>query len=207
MPLPKVIKKPKQERSRLTREAIIRATLDILEETGIEKISTNMIASKAGINISSLYKYFTDKYEILNELALAFSQKQADLICNYLSDTPIDTPLDKVCHEMVDTIVDGTKNDRALVQLQRALIIYPNLHASYQGTNIEIGEAMKPFLKAWNIHLSKKELATAMLCMGEMFGALQDLALSRSSTYDRDVINELKRLVTFYYQGRIESSL
>ena len=93
MTLPNEIREPKQLRARQTREAVLSATLDILEEQGIEKISTNLIAKTAGINIATLYKYFNDKYEILNELALSFSQKQSDLICNYLRDTPSDTPI------------------------------------------------------------------------------------------------------------------
>lgn len=206
MKLPNEIQEPKQLRAQQTREAILSATLDILEEQGIEKISTNLIAKTAGINIATLYKYFNDKYEILNELALSFSQKQSDLICNYLRDTPSDTPIKTVCYGMVDAIVEGTKKDRALVQLQRALMIYPDLHSAYQYTNVEIGKAMKPFLSAWKIRLKPSELETAMMCIGETFGVLQDLALSKSSRYDEKVINELKRIVTAYYESHAKTS-
>ena len=41
-----------------------------------------------------------------------------------------------------------------------------------------------------------------MICLGEAFGALQDLALSRNSNYDPGVIKELKLLLTAYYQVR-----
>ena len=193
---------PKQERSKQTRASILVATLDLLETIGIEKISTNQIASTAGINISTLYKHFSDKYQILSELALGFSEKQSELICTYLMNTPTTTPIKEVCDGMIDALVEGTKNDRALVQLQRALIVFPELHNIYRSSNIEIGAAMNPFLLTWGIKLNSKQLNLAMTCVGEAFGALQDLALSDSSTYDNQVIDELKMLLTGYYERR-----
>ena len=65
---------------------------------------------------------------------------------------------------------------------------------------------MKPFLSAWKIRLKPSELETAMMCIGETFGVLQDLALSKSARYDEKVINELKRIVTAYYESHAKTS-
>jgi len=86
--------------------------------------------------------------------------------------------------------------------LQRSLIIFPELLDAYRETNRDIGNAMRPFLEAWGIILSDKELILSMICLGEAFSALQDLALSRNSNYDPGVIKELKLLLTSYYQVR-----
>ena len=85
-------------------------------------------------------------------------------------------------------------------------MIHPDLHSAYQYTNVEIGKAMEPFLSAWKIRLKPSGLETAMMCLGEMFGVLKDLALSKSSAYDKNVINELKRIVTAYYESRARNS-
>jgi len=198
--------KPKQERSRQARESILLATLELLEVSGLEKISTNQIAKAAEVNIATLYKHFSDKYQILSELARNFSKKQSDLICTYLVNTPTSSSIKIVCDGLVDALTEGTKDDRALVQLQRALIVFPELHEIYRRSNIEIGVAMKPFLCAWGINLNPQQLNVSMTCIGEAFGALQDLALSDSSTYNDEVINELKLLLTGYYQSRSKPS-
>ena len=200
MQKPETTREPTQERSRKTRAAILEAALEILETTGFEKLSTNQIAKVAGINIATLYRYFSDKYEILSELAIGFSEKQSDLICSYLKSASIEASIEEICNGMVDALVDGTKNDRALVQLQRALTVYPELQKIYRGSNREIGVAMRPFLREWGIEMNDRQRNLAMTCLGEAFGALQDLALSNSSTYNSEVIEELKTLLAGYYE-------
>ena len=192
---------PKQKRARETRQKILDATLELLEEAGIEKVSTNAIARRAGVNIASLYKYFPDKYEILKILALQFGQKQSQLICDYLARADPGTDLETVCHGIVDVMIDGTRGDLALVQLQRSLIVIPELLDAYRMTNLDIAEAMKPFFASWGIALTKEQLALSMTCIGEASSALQDLALSRNPQYDEAVIRELKLLITSYYRA------
>lgn len=61
-------KKPRQERSRATVEALLEATAGILVRHGYAKLTTNRIAERAGVNIASLYQYFPRKEAIVAEL-------------------------------------------------------------------------------------------------------------------------------------------
>ena len=61
-------KRPRQERSRFTVEAILEAAADILVRDGYEKLTTNRIADRAGVNVASLYQYFPGKEAIVAEL-------------------------------------------------------------------------------------------------------------------------------------------
>lgn len=63
---PKVV--PLQDRARATYEQIIQATGELLPEIGIERLSTNMIAERAGLTPPALYRYFPNKYAILSEM-------------------------------------------------------------------------------------------------------------------------------------------
>ena len=200
------IVQPQQRRARQTRQKILDATLELLEESGIEKISTNLIASRAGVNIASLYKYFPDKHAILHELAQSFGQQQSDLICAYLASIDIESSIESVCGGLVDAVIEGTRGGKALVQLQRSLIASPELLEAYRATNHEIGQALKPFLRHWGIEIDGKAFELAMLCIGETFSALQDLALSRDANYDQAVVEELKLLLTAYYELRARQS-
>ncbi|HWP45377.1 MAG TPA: TetR/AcrR family transcriptional regulator [Blastocatellia bacterium] len=56
---------PKQERSKQTREKIIRAAIELFQELGYEKTTSNEIASAAGVSVGSFYVYFTDKRQLL----------------------------------------------------------------------------------------------------------------------------------------------
>lgn len=61
-------KRPRQDRSRFTVDAILEAAADILVRGGYEQLTTNRIADRAGVNIASLYQYFPGKDAIVAEL-------------------------------------------------------------------------------------------------------------------------------------------
>ncbi|MFZ5735105.1 MAG: TetR family transcriptional regulator [Pseudomonadota bacterium] len=61
-------KRPSQQRSRERVDLILRAAGELLVESGLESLSTNAIAARAGIPIGSLYQFFGDKDEIISEL-------------------------------------------------------------------------------------------------------------------------------------------
>jgi AcrR family transcriptional regulator len=59
---------PRQARARVTVEAILQAAAYILVREGWDRLTTNRIAERAGVNIASLYQYFPGKEAIVIEL-------------------------------------------------------------------------------------------------------------------------------------------
>jgi AcrR family transcriptional regulator len=62
-------KQPRQERARLTVEAILEAAAQVFEQHGYAAGTTNRIAKRAGVSIGSLYEYFPGKDAIVMELS------------------------------------------------------------------------------------------------------------------------------------------
>ena len=63
-------RKPRQQRSRATVDAIIEAGFICVAELGITGTTTRHIAERAGISVGSLYEYFSNKqaiYEAMNQ--------------------------------------------------------------------------------------------------------------------------------------------
>ena len=60
--------KPKQGRSQQTYEHLLDIAGALLAEEGIDRISTNRICARAGLAPSALYRYFRDKYAVLEAL-------------------------------------------------------------------------------------------------------------------------------------------
>jgi AcrR family transcriptional regulator len=61
-------KRPEQDRSRATVDAIIAAAAHVLVRAGYAAFTTNRVAEKAGVSIGSLYQYFPNKESLLGEL-------------------------------------------------------------------------------------------------------------------------------------------
>ena len=62
------LREPRQRRSKVTYDAIIEATTQLLIKRGYAATTTNHIAERAGISIGSLYQYFPNKEAIAVEL-------------------------------------------------------------------------------------------------------------------------------------------
>ncbi|MEQ6889119.1 TetR/AcrR family transcriptional regulator [Halomonas sp. CS7] len=67
-------RQPSQSRAEATLKAIRQACLQILDQEGPKRLTTNRIAEVAGVSIGSLYQYYADKHaiaaDICNELLM-----------------------------------------------------------------------------------------------------------------------------------------
>ncbi len=75
---------PKQERGVQTRELLLDVAGKLLSEVGIERISTNMICAHAGVTPPALYRYFKDKYAVLEALGLRLMERQNEVLAAWL---------------------------------------------------------------------------------------------------------------------------
>lgn len=60
---------PVRERSPLDRPTIVATALRLLDEVGVDGLSTRRLAAELGIKSASLYWHFKDKGELLNEMS------------------------------------------------------------------------------------------------------------------------------------------
>lgn len=68
-------RKPIQQRSRATVDAILEAAAHVLRTEGWARFSTNRVARRAGVNIGSVYQYFADKEAVIHELHRRFREE------------------------------------------------------------------------------------------------------------------------------------
>ncbi len=76
---------PQQDRARQTRERLLDVAGELLAEVGIERISTNMIAARAGLTPPALYRYFGDKYAVLEALGRRLMERQNAVLDAWLA--------------------------------------------------------------------------------------------------------------------------
>lgn len=93
---------PVQERSSETVHAILDAASALLERLPIEQITTSRIAEEAGVSVGGLYRFFSDKQEIFDAIAVRGLERFRDGLGGILSPRrlflqspgPIDAVLD-----------------------------------------------------------------------------------------------------------------
>ena len=65
---PQPRKRPQQERSRLTVDAILEAALQVFSTGGHASLTTTAVAARAGVSVGTLYQYFPDRDALVSGL-------------------------------------------------------------------------------------------------------------------------------------------
>lgn len=81
-------KRPQQNRSQATVDAILEAAARILVKHGTSGFNTNAVAALAGASVGSLYQYFPSKTAILVEINRRHAQETAQPILQLLAQQP-----------------------------------------------------------------------------------------------------------------------
>lgn len=131
-------KAPRQQRSRVTVDAIIEAATRVLARRGWARFTTNEIAAVAGVSVGSLYQYFPDKLAI----AEAIRQRHLDEVLVALNGSDADgdaaAPLPRRVERFVDGVIAAHSVDQALHRVLvdevplAARSTYPEFEAEYQ---------------------------------------------------------------------------
>jgi AcrR family transcriptional regulator len=96
-------KKPRQDRSVATVDAILDATARVLTTTGYDRASTNRVAMAAGVSVGSLYQYFPSKEALVAALATRHNAKMSALVRAKLAELAA-APLPVAVRAMVDAM-------------------------------------------------------------------------------------------------------
>ncbi|MFT7461115.1 MAG: AcrR family transcriptional regulator [Planctomycetota bacterium] len=197
-------KEPKQARARQTWEKILEATAALLDEVGLDGINTNLIAERAKVNISAIYKYFPNKYAILSTLAVRLNNKQTELAIDYMAKVDESISWQEMMSGMIDTMVKGTRKEKGLIALQSAMLATPGLKAIYRKSNEEVSKVFLRVSEKCGIKLPAKRKKLIGRCVGEIVPSMLDLSASSGKRYDPKVIEELKRMQIGYLSTYID---
>jgi AcrR family transcriptional regulator len=143
---------PKQARAAATRERLLDVAGELLAEVGIERISTNLIAARAGLSPPALYRYFADKYAVLEALGRRLMERQNAVLDAWTrSHAPhgLAAMADHIGELLADTAA-VTRAEPGAVWILRALHATPALaHVrleSHRSVTDRLAAASAPFL-------------------------------------------------------------
>jgi AcrR family transcriptional regulator len=100
---------PRQTRAEDTVDAILEAAFQLLEADGVERLTTNHIAARAGVSIGTLYQYFADKHDILAALA----ERRATAVRDQIAETVINQPERGAARQIVRALMQGFEGSPA----------------------------------------------------------------------------------------------
>jgi len=103
-------KMPVQARSTFTVESIFTATIQVLRDVGLERLTTTRVAERAGTSVGTLYQYFPNK----NALLLAVLERHLLFVVQSIENACKDArckPIADIAATLVNAFVDAKLHD------------------------------------------------------------------------------------------------
>ena len=123
------IRQPKIKRRQATREKLLDAAGNMLQEVGMEGISTNLICERAGVTPPALYYYFENKFEVVVALGERLMDSQNEILVHWVEEHAAGG-LDAYAEHTIDLLRNTlalTESSPGGVWIERALHSSPRL--------------------------------------------------------------------------------
>lgn len=192
---------PQQERSRETKQNILKAGMQLFSEKGFYKTNSKEIAREAGVSIGSFYLYFKNKKDLFKELLLDYHRKIHSVLENI---------------EIENFIKAGGKKEFLLYLINKLIEsheIYPQFHQELhvmaqsdpevsqviELSKTEAYKMTKSMMAVWSEQLRIKNIdAAAIVVQNAIEEIVHKLLFSLSKRQGKKVVNELTDMLYRY---------
>lgn len=195
-------KKPRQDRSRATVDAILEAAAQVLVEVGYDRTSTNRVARRAGVSIGSLYQYFPNKEALVGELVDRYSAEMTGLVVEELQRLA-DAPPPQAARALVTRMVDAKQARPLLSKVLREQVPRVGRMQRYEQNLERLVEATARYMTRWAVDIRQRDIETAALLAVLAVDACTHIGLTRKPPLPREVlIDHTTDLVSSYLMAR-----
>ena len=195
--------KPRQERAKRTYERILVAAAELLIEVGVERISTNIIAERAGITVPALYRYFPNKYAVLHAMGATMMDRQNEVVLEWFEKN-VDEREPAVLLQSIELLLratyDVTKSQLAGLEIIQSLRAVAPLQEVRLTSNRLVSEQFAVVLsEMFDWQVNEALVMQARLSV-EMGYAAVELALEDSTLPTDDTLTQGAKMIQAYWK-------
>ncbi len=190
-------KKPLQNRSRATVEAVLMAAARILEDQGLAGFNTNAVAVRAGVSIGSLYQYFPSKDAIL----VALMEQSLTMFSEDLSEAIDGAPGDSLADDLKFMLQMGVMSHLRRPNLMRLLEgEFQRLegHIDKASSHVAVRQAMIRLLERYQDRIRPADVAVMAQDVGAIAKVLMSAAGERCESDWEAVFERTARAMVGY---------
>lgn len=185
-----------------TFEYLLSTAGQLLGEVGFEGLSTNLICKRAGMTPPALYRYFPNKYAVLQELGRRLMRAQdyaffAWMAEGGLNSSGLEQAVQSNCR--LQTEVNAiTRRQPGGMWIMRALRAVPLLHAVRMESRDLVAHRLAKALKPQYPNLSSKRLLASTRLSTELMYAATEMAIE-APAQEKQITAEVCWMVCLYY--------
>jgi AcrR family transcriptional regulator len=192
-------KKPRQQRSQATVDAILDATARVLCTTGYDRASTNRVALAAGVSVGSLYQYFPSKEALVAALVDRHVAQMTGLVKAKLAEVAT-APIPVAVRSMIDAMFDAHGIEPRLHKVLIEQVPRVGRLAHVVGVEREMEALVATFLEVRRHELRRTRLSAVAFVLCNVVEAVTHAAVLAELETDRtrEVAEELTDMVLRY---------
>jgi AcrR family transcriptional regulator len=191
-------KRPTQQRARNLVDKILDTTATLLDEVGLEALTTNLIAERADIRVSSIYRYFPNKHAIMVALWERLASSWLELLGEFMGTADNGRTIPDLVDVVVETAALLDRTQPGVIPLLRAMRATPELHEVEVRSNRTIAERIAQFLAERGAAIPKQRMGVVARMLTESTSTVLELSLSVDEGDETFLIDELKRMLRNY---------
>lgn len=193
---------PVQARSTARLAALLDSAASVIAEIGYERLTTAMVAERAGASIGTVYRYFPDRIAVLQSLAARHTERLLGRLNDELAAGRHDSAMDAVLGS-VAAITELFRTEPGYRSLRAGDVIDLQPPAAETTANAQVADVITDALVA---HYGVADSAETRLSIGtalEVADALVARAFARDDQGDAVLLGEAERAVRAVLAGRL----
>ena len=187
-------KKPIQSRSKVTVDTLLEATTHILLKEGVEALTTNHVAERAGVSIGSLYQYFPNKASLI----AALIEQHVDHEVSTLKEVFMHWKGEPLYRSVINEFIQIHLNDIELTKLLHQQVSYLECRQALREATKYFESIMEALLNAkLKEQLSTKAIKVRAFVVTNAIDSLIQIALVENTEMLSEpyLLDELVKLV------------
>jgi AcrR family transcriptional regulator len=195
---------PTQARAKETFELILDSTAELLEEVGFDGFNTNLLSERAGIGVRAIYRYFPNKYALVNELAGRMANHWRTNLENESALSDSTTDWAELWSSYLDHYVEAVHNTRGGVAVLQAMRAHPELRAVDDAANEAYVADVVSALRSRDAGLTKRKAEAIAKTLLKSTVAVVDATLEEDARTSKQMLDMLKTMHVNEHLARSE---
>ncbi|WP_439135696.1 TetR/AcrR family transcriptional regulator [Pseudomaricurvus sp.] len=196
--------RPQQQRAIKTYERLLESAAELLDEVGVERISTNLIAERAGITVPALYRYFPNKYALLYALGARLMDRQNEVVLEWFKVFyDPQSPLDHIHHvyDILKATHQVTAEQTGGLAILRSMRVVPVLYEARLKSHYAVSDWIcQQLVELLGVELSK-ELTLRVRLMLEVGTSAIEVAMEDPEMPVELALEEGAKMMELYWAG------
>ena len=193
---------PVQARSTARLAALLDAAAAVIDEIGYERLTTAMVAERAGASIGTVYRYFPDRIAVLQALAARNSERLVARLADELVAERHGTPAEAM-HGVLHVVAELFRREPGYPSIRVGDVLDLRPAASSETGNAAIASLITDaFIERYGVRDSA-ELRGAVATAYELIDAFVARAFARNRDGDKALLAEAGRVLDAVIDGKL----